>query len=54
MLEDDLGARLLERATRQAWLTEAGTALPDGTRPLLVQADRLASRKRRQRPWKAR
>ncbi len=54
LLEDDLGARLLERTTRQVWLTEAGTALLEDARALLVQADRLASRAReRSRPASA-
>jgi DNA-binding transcriptional LysR family regulator len=44
LLEEDLGTRLLTRTTRNVTLTVDGTALLDEARPLLDQADRLASR----------
>jgi DNA-binding transcriptional LysR family regulator len=48
LLEEDLGARLLERTTRHVSLTASGAALLDDARALLAQADRLASRVRAQ------
>jgi len=41
-LEAQLGARLLERTSREVALTPAGEALLEEARPLLAQADRAA------------
>lgn len=44
MLEEDLGARLMNRTTRNVALTDDGACLLEEARALLLQADRLASR----------
>jgi DNA-binding transcriptional LysR family regulator len=48
LLEEDLGARLLERTTRHVALTGAGAAFLEDARALLAQADRVAGRVRAQ------
>jgi DNA-binding transcriptional LysR family regulator len=44
LLEEDLGARLMTRTTRDVALTEDGAILLDEARALLAQADGLAGR----------
>src|SRR4051794_3707888 len=54
LLEEDLGTRLLTRTTRNASLTEDGTALLDEARRLLASADELSTRFRERGRQRAR